>query len=180
MTHPRTSSAAPALGPAIDSFPDDAPLTVLGRQLPCLETTLSRMTVLSAMHPDLTIGDPMPRHAMPPDEDGERFMTVAALELTARMPTEPAIITLQTQPPFEDGTVVDEMRHWLNGRTVTANASGFTYTLFIDWLITAIAERYLPVPDDDSHLHPGLEFETGPGREARRRTFGPRRQDSRE
>ena len=100
-------------------LPDTAPLSELMDAVQGLQRALSRLEVLTLMHPELTIGDALPPGAMPADEVEE--LHARADELDRLVTYQPAATTVRlvASVPAHLPTHVRAVAAALTGATVS-------------------------------------------------------------
>ena len=141
------TDAAAALTLAVTDLPSNAPFDAVQPQLDALARAVSRANITMAMHPELNIGQALPRYAMTQDDRDDQYMSVAALSIAASMPSEPVRITLYCEPR-NDGSREDELRSHFHMRSAVADPANFGYKVDLGLLISRAAQDLLPEPEE--------------------------------
>lgn len=155
----------------------DAPLTTLGERVHRLQRALSRIEVLTAMHPDLTLADCLPPGAMPDDELAQVLADETELARLVEYRPAPTTVTLSvrgvaSQAPQDvrdiaallagvvvevtpagtgpdDGAYVADIGSVLTHAVLTATTD--------DWAFDAVELERLKRADAEPDLEPDLE-----------------------
>jgi len=142
------TDASVALTLALSDLPPDAMLSQIKPTLDTLSRAVSRATVTIVMHPELRADDAMPRHAVTPEDEADRVMSVTLLEAAATLPSSACRIILRAEP-LRDGSIEDDVRSFMNGRVVTAAPAGLYLSLDVAPIVSEIVDRFLPRDEEE-------------------------------
>lgn len=156
---------------AVSMAKPSTPISEIFEPLIRLERAVSRATVLAQMHPRLELDAPAPAGAISDQDKVDQMLTTAALEHALTLPSGPASVTLRAKP-LEDGSPEDQIRQWLDGRSLTGKPDGGGYEVDLSGLVAFLADTFFP---DDADLGAGIPMSDTPAARSLRERFGPRR-----